>query len=95
MLTITAFLYCTLVPVDAKVEAVFANFKYNLSEKTFIQFGVRDQEINNFQALDGFLPITQVVPVTVGGGMTIPFIPQNVKAHLPIQQLAALKLAII
>ncbi|MDA9204984.1 TonB-dependent receptor [Gammaproteobacteria bacterium] len=71
----TAFLYCTLIPVDAKVEAAFANFKYNLSEKTFIQFGVREQEINNFQALDGFLPITQVVPVTAGGGMTIPFIP--------------------
>mgnify|MGYP001483897569 CR=1 FL=1 len=41
---------------------------YNLSEKTFIQFGVRDQEINNFSATDMFLPLTGAVTAAVGGG---------------------------
>ena len=71
-------LTCLMIPVDAKTEAIFANFKYNLSEKTFIQFGVRDQEINNFSATDMYLPLTAAVGLLDGGGSTIPFIaPEN------------------
>lgn len=71
-------LTCMMIPVDAKTEAIFANFKYNLSEKTFIQFGIRDQEINNFSATDMYLPLTAAVSAAVGGGLTIPFIaPEN------------------
>ena len=42
---------CMGIPVDAKTEAVFANFKYNLSERTFVQVGVRDQETETYLSL--------------------------------------------
>ena len=66
---------CMLIPVNNKTEAIFANFKYNLSDKTFIQFGVRDQEITGYRAQNMYLPTTALVTAAVGGGLTIPRIP--------------------
>ena len=65
---------CMGIPVDAKTEAYFANFKYNLSEKTFIQFGIREQEIDFYTQQNLYLPRTALVGVADGGGLTIPFV---------------------
>ena len=65
---------CMGIPVDAKTEAYFANFKYNLSEKTYIQFGFRDQEIDFYTQQNLYLPRTALVGLADGGGMTIPFV---------------------
>jgi len=62
------------IPVDAKTEAYFANFKYNLTEKTYIQFGFRDQEIDFYTQQNLYLPRTALVGLADGGGMTIPFV---------------------
>jgi iron complex outermembrane receptor protein len=65
-------LTCMEIPLDNKTEAYFANFKYNLSEKTFVQFGVREQEITGYRAQNLYLPLTALVGPLDGGGMTIP-----------------------
>jgi iron complex outermembrane receptor protein len=65
---------CMGIPVDSKTEAYFANFKYNLSEKTFIQFGIREQEIDFYTQQNLYLPRTALVGVADGGGLTIPFV---------------------
>jgi outer membrane receptor protein involved in Fe transport len=65
-------LTCMEIPLDNKTEAYFANFKYNLSEKTFVQFGFREQEITGYRAQNLFLPLTASVGPLDGGGMTIP-----------------------
>ena len=70
---------CMGIPVNSKTEAWFANFKYNLSEKTFIQFGVREQEIVGYRAQNLYLAETALVSAAVGGGMTIPRIPANLQ----------------
>ena len=41
-------LACSDYIVDSKTEAIFANFKYNISDQTFVQFGVREQEITAY-----------------------------------------------
>jgi iron complex outermembrane receptor protein len=72
---------CMGIPLDNKTEAWFANFKYNLSEKTFIQFGIREQEITGYRAQNLYLPVTAlVVPPPDGpGGLTISRIPANLQ----------------
>ena len=54
---------CMGIPVDAKTEAYFANFKYNISENTFIQFGFREQEIDFYTQQNLTLPRTALVGV--------------------------------
>ena len=73
---------CMGIPLTNKTEAWFANFKYNLTEKTFIQFGVRDQEIVGYRAQNLYLPVTALVTPADGGGMTIPRIPVNLQNSL-------------
>ena len=68
---------CMGIPVDNKTEAYFANFKYNLSEKTFIQFGFRDQENDFYTQQSLYLPRTALVGQADGGGLTIDFIAPN------------------
>ena len=65
---------CMGIPVDAKTEAYFANFKYNISENTFIQFGFREQEIDFYTQQNLYLPRTALLGVADGGGMTVPFV---------------------
>jgi len=65
-------LTCMGIPVDNKTEAYFANFKYNLSDKTFVQFGFREQEIVGYMAQNLYLPLTALLTQASGGGMTIP-----------------------
>jgi iron complex outermembrane receptor protein len=70
---------CMGIPLDNKTEAWFANFKYNLTDKTFVQVGVREQEIVGYRAQNLYLPTTALVPASAGGGMTIPRIPINLQ----------------
>ena len=55
--------YCINIPLDNETTAFFANFKYDLSEKSFIEFGVREQEIDVFSQQQNFLPLSNLVPV--------------------------------
>jgi outer membrane receptor protein involved in Fe transport len=55
--------YCINIPLDNETTAFFANFKYDLSEKSFIEFGVREQEIDVFTQQQNFLPLSNLVPV--------------------------------
>ena len=73
---------CMGIPLTNKTEAWFANFKYNLSDKTFIQFGIREQEIVGYRAQNLYLPVTALVTAASGGGMTIPRIPVNLQNSL-------------
>ena len=68
-------LACSGYTVNNKTEAVFANFKYNLSDQTSIQFGVREQEIEAYASNQFFLPLTALVGADVGGGSTFELIP--------------------
>jgi outer membrane receptor protein involved in Fe transport len=68
-------LTCMGIPLTNKTEAYFANFKYNISDKTFIQFGFREQEIEGYRAQNLYLPLTALAPVSQGGGGTFPLIP--------------------
>jgi iron complex outermembrane receptor protein len=74
---------CMGIPVDAKVEAVFANFKYNLSERTFVQLGVRDQEVETYSAQNLYLPLTAALTAASGGGLTIPRTPVELQRTNP------------
>ena len=73
---------CMGIPLNNKTEAWFANFKYNLSDKTFIQFGIREQEIVGYRAQNLYLPLTTLLTAASGGGMTIPRIPVNLQNSL-------------
>jgi len=55
--------YCINIPLDNETTAFFANFKYDLSEKSFIEFGFREQEIDTFTQQQNFLPLSNLVPV--------------------------------
>ncbi len=68
-------LTCMGIPLDNRTEAYFANFKYNMSERTFIQLGFRHQELEGFRAQNLYLPLTALLTQASGGGMTIPRIP--------------------
>ena len=70
---------CMGIPLDNKTEAYFANFKYNMSERTFIQFGFREQEMIGYRAQNLYLPVTALVTAATGGGMTVPRIPINLQ----------------
>ena len=70
---------CMGIPLDNKTEAYFANFKYNMTEKTFIQFGFREQEMIGYRAQNLYLPVTALVTAATGGGLTIPRIPINLQ----------------
>jgi len=83
---------CMGIPVDAKVEAVFANFKYNISERTFIQFGVRDQEVETYSAQNLYLPLSAAVGAASGGGMTIPRTPVELQRTSPESTTGSFKL---
>ena len=83
---------CMGIPVDAKTEAVFANFKYNLSERTFVQLGVRDQEVETYAAQNLYLPLSQAVGAASGGGMTIPRTPVELQRTFPESTTGSLKL---
>ena len=54
--------YCINIPLDNETTAFFANFKYDLSEKSFIEFGFREQEIDTFTQQQNFLPLSNLVP---------------------------------
>jgi len=83
---------CMGIPVDAKVEAVFANFKYNLSERTFVQLGVRDQEVETYSAQNLYLPLSAAVTAASGGGMTIPRTPVELQRTSPESTTGSFKL---
>ncbi len=83
---------CMGIPVDAKVEAVFANFKFNISERTFIQLGVRDQEVETYSAQNLYLPLSQAVGAASGGGMTIPRTPVELQRTSPESTTGSFKL---
>ena len=68
-------LVCVNVPLNSKTEAVFANFKYNISDKMFLQFGMRDQEIDGFRSTQLYLPCTAFVTAAEGCGFNIELIP--------------------
>jgi outer membrane receptor protein involved in Fe transport len=70
---------CMGIPLNNKTEAWFVNLKYNLSESTFVQFGVREQEIDGYRAQNLYLPVTALLGPLDGGGMTIPRIPANLQ----------------
>jgi len=70
-------LTCMQIPLDNKTEAYFANFKYNLTDKTFVQFGFREQEITGYRAQNLYLPLTALLTQASGGGMTIPRIAEK------------------
>ena len=82
---------CMGIPVDAKTEAVFANFKYNLSERTFVQVGVRDQETETYNAQNLYLPLSAAVGAASGGGMTIPRTPVELQRTTPESTTGSLK----
>ena len=65
-------LTCLGIDLDNKTEAYFANFKYNISDKTFVQFGFREQEIVSYKAQNMYLPLTAALTAANGGGLTIP-----------------------
>ena len=85
-------LICTGIPVDAKSEAIFANFKYNISDKTFVQFGVRDQEIETYTNQLLYLPLTALTTAAVGGGLTIPRMPVDQQRTTPESTTGSLKI---
>ena len=66
---------CVDVPLNNKTEAFFANFKYNLSDKTFVSLGFREQELSSFKAQQLYLPITGIYTAARGGGLTVEQIP--------------------
>ena len=65
-------LTCLGIDLDNKTEAYFANFKYNLSDKTYVQFGFREQELVSYKAQNMYLPLTAALTAANGGGLTIP-----------------------
>ena len=71
---------CTDYIVNNKTEAVFANFKYNISDQTFVQFGFREQELEGYRSQQIYLPLTQLVGIMDGGGSSFELIPQNLMA---------------
>ena len=73
--TTSAILACSDYTVNSKTEAVFANFKYNLSDQTFVQFGMREQEISAYASNYFFLPLTALVGQASGGGGSFELIP--------------------
>ena len=62
---------CYGIALDSKTEAYFANFKYNITDSTFVQFGVREQEILVYRENLLYLPLTALTTPAVGGGMSI------------------------
>ena len=68
-------LTCMGIPVDNLTEAYFGNFKYNITENTYIQVGMREQEMEGFRAQALHLPLTALVGAASGGGLTIARIP--------------------
>ena len=73
--TQSVVLACSDYTVNNKTEAVFANFKYNVSDQTFVQFGVREQEISAYASNYFFLPLTALVGPADGGGGSFELIP--------------------
>ena len=71
---------CMGIPVNNKTEAYFANFKYNMTDSTFIQFGFREQEMTGYKNQLLYLPVTALVTAASGGGMTIPRIPSEFRS---------------
>ena len=67
--TQSVVLACSDYTVNNKTEAVFANFKYNVSDQTFVQFGVREQEISAYASNYFFLPLTALVGPADGGAV--------------------------
>jgi outer membrane receptor protein involved in Fe transport len=57
-----AYLVCYGIPLDNETTAFFANFKYNLSDQTFIEFGFRDQEIDVYTSQQQFYPKSFMAP---------------------------------
>ena len=88
----TVIITCMGIPVDAKVEAVFANFKYNLGERTFVQLGVRDQEVETYSAQNLYLPLSAAVGPASGGGLTIPRTPVELQRTSPESTTGSFKL---
>jgi len=72
-------LTCVTIPLDNMTDAFFANFKYNLSEKTFVSLGFREQEIDTYKAQELYLPLTGVIGAASGGGRKIQQIPVNLQ----------------
>ena len=83
---------CMGIPVNNKTEAYFGNFKYNMTDSTFIQFGFREQEMNGYRAQNLYLPTTALVTAASGGGMTIPRIPLNLQRSANESSTGSIKL---
>ena len=71
----SVILACSNYTVNSKTEAVFANFKYNISDQTFLQFGMREQEISAYASNQFFLPLSLLVGQASGGGGSFELIP--------------------
>ena len=85
-------LTCMGIPVDASTEAIFANFKYNISDRTFVSFGVRDQEVETYTNQFLYLPLTALTTAAVGGGMTLPRMPIAQQKTSPESTTGSLKI---
>ena len=85
-------LTCMGIPVDAKSEAIFANFKYNINDSTFVQVGFREQEIETYTNQLLYLPLTALTTAAVGGGMTIPRMPIDQQRTTPESTTGSLKI---
>ena len=84
------FLSCMGIPVDAKAEAIFANFKYNINDSTFVQIGFREQEIETYTNQLLYMPVT-AVPIP-GQGITIPRMPIEQQRTSPESTTGSLKI---
>jgi len=73
-------LTCMGIPVNNKTEAYFANFKYDVTDSTFIQFGFREQEMTGYKNQLLYLPVTALVTSASGGGLTIPRVPSEFRS---------------
>jgi outer membrane receptor protein involved in Fe transport len=70
---------CVGIPVDSETTAYFANFKYNLSDQTFVQVGFREQEVDGFRQQQTYIPVSTSFTQAMGGGGTFEGIPLNLQ----------------
>ena len=85
-------LLCTGIPVDAKSEAIFANFKYNINDSTFVQIGFREQEIETYTNQLLYIPLTALYGPLQGGGLTIPRMPVDQQRTTPESTTGSFKI---
>jgi len=69
-----AYLVCYGIPLDNETTAFFGNFKLNISDSTFVEFGVREQEIDVYTSQQQFYPLSALAP-----GVEVEAIPANLQ----------------